>query len=178
MTFCCGQRALRDYRAKNDVLNQLSAELTTSYTEIPASIEKMRGELKQALRTAKKQQSALLQIEAAQMLADAETIAGQKIVTQVFSRRDINEVRILANTIGRNPETIALFASNGNSTTFVFACSKGNSTKMSDLLQTALAAVGGGKGGGSATYAQGESQESNSAEIHAALAAAQAQIQP
>ena len=60
--FCCGNRALFDYRLKNSIVNQLSTELTTGPAEIVDSVVRNKEESKENRRTLKKTAGAALTI--------------------------------------------------------------------------------------------------------------------
>lgn len=153
--FCCGQRALIDYRTKNGILAQLSAELTCGYWEIDAILDKMRSELQVARKTIKRQQATLLQSEADQLHAAGEIMGSATVVAKIFTERDSAEIRNLAIQISRKPGTIALLVANDSATALIFARAKDAPGDMNDLLQHILQQLDDGQGGGSATFAQG-----------------------
>ncbi|MCO5204885.1 MAG: DHHA1 domain-containing protein [Anaerolineae bacterium] len=179
--FCCGQRALLDYRAKNGVVNQISAELTCGYWEIGSNLTKMRTELQAARKTIKQQQATLLQYEADQLHATGEEMESATVIARVFTERDSAEIRNLANQISRKPGTIVLFAVYAPATALIFARAKDVDGDMADLLQRVLHQLGDGKGGGSSTFAQGSTNalyngKQPPAALFAALAAAKEQL--
>ena len=166
--FRCGQRALQDYGVKNDILATLANNLTCAQTDLPKIIGNLSSDLKKANKALKKAKSQLLQAEAAQLLDSAESVNGLQIVQHVFERRDAGEVRQLANQVGRNSNTVALFGLAGKNGMLMLARAKDVSGSMQTLLQSALNEIGG-SGGGSDQFAQGGGLPLNSAEIQTLL---------
>ena len=152
--FRCGQRALRDYDAKNSILTTLAKNLTCAQADLPQNVSNLSRELKQSGKALKKAKTQLVQAEAQRLFDSAEIDDGTHIVQHVFEGRDSADVRQLANQISRNKNTITLLGLAGKNSLFVLTRSKDAPGSMQRLLQLALAEIGG-SGGGSDQYAQG-----------------------
>ena len=153
--FSCGRRALRDYRQKNDLVNQLTTELTTGADNIVAAVGRLQADARDAQRTARKQQATLLRLEAEELRRDGVRHGEVTIVTRVFNDKDPAQLRLLANHLVAAQETIALLGLAGSKTHLVFGRSAGAPGSMNQLLKTALEMLGSGSGGGSDLFAQG-----------------------
>src|SRR5262249_6810428 len=96
----------------------------------------------------------LAELRAAQMLADAPTEQGKKVVVHVYADRDVAFVKLLAQKIAKHPQAVALVASTAGEPTLVFAQNSGLPFNMGALMKQAMAELGG-RGGGSKDFAQG-----------------------
>ncbi len=170
--FRCGGRALRDYREKNAIVNQLTADLTCSPGEIPASVARIQEDFKAVQRAHKAANGLLLDYEAARLAASAPQQNGVRVVRQNFPDRDFADVRALAARLAQEPGIVALLATSGERAQMVFARSADLPHDMNLLLKGALALIANGRGGGQPPMAQGGGSASP-AEIDAALAAAE-----
>lgn len=171
--FRCGERALDDYRRKNAILNRLSAELTCGINDIEPGLHKLRRELKAARKLAKTQRNALLGMEADQLAAGAVAVGAVRVVRRIFPNRDIGELRQLANVTSRQHAAVALFAAlTDRGAHFIFA-GDASGLPLNALLRQALDAAGGGNGGGSATFAQGNAPHATPQSAETALNAVQ-----
>lgn len=155
--FCCGQRALRDYRLKNSLINQLSAELTTGMTEIAESVNRLKEENKENRRKLKKQQEQLLYFEAAELLKNGKMLGETAVVSHVFTSEesDPGQLRMLANHLTQHSQVIALLGLAGDKAQLLFCRSQDAPGEMNQLIKPALQVLGSAAGGGSAVLAQG-----------------------
>ena len=153
--FRCGGRALRDYREKNAIVNQLTADFTCSMAEITGATTRLQEDMKAAQRALKSATGTLLNYEAAQLSAEAPEQNGMRIVKLNFPNRDFGDVRGLATRITQEPGRVALLAVSGEKAQMVFARSTDLSADMNALLKRVLPLLNGGRGGGQAQLAQG-----------------------
>ena len=155
--FCCGQRALRDYRLKNSVVNQLAADLTTSIPEIVTSVTRTKEENKALRRTMKTQQEQLLYFEATELLKNGKMVGETAVVTKVFSSEESSpaQLRILANHLTQNGQVVALLGLAGDKSQLLFCRSQHAPGEMNQLIKPALQILGSAAGGGTAVLAQG-----------------------
>ena len=155
--FCCGQRALQDYRFKNSIVNQLSTELTTGSVEVVPSVLRLQDEAKENRRKLKKQQEQLLIFEAAKMLAESKKVGNTAVISRVFTQDDCDpeQLRILANHLTNNSQVIALLGFSGEKSQLLFSRSQDAPGEMNQLIKPALQVLGSAAGGGSPMMAQG-----------------------
>jgi alanyl-tRNA synthetase len=167
--FQCGQRALNDYGYKNEILNNLSSELTTGYSEIEHSVNRIREEAKITRQQLKKQSKKLVEYEAQQLLNEMAETDKIRIVCLAYVDRSPDEIRLLANKIAQSDGNVALLGLAGSKSQIVFACSRNLPIEMNRILNQTLPYLGEATGGGSATFAQGGGPEITQKEMRKAL---------
>lgn len=155
--FACGQRALQDYRLKNSLANQLTAELTTGLDELIPSVLRNREELKEARRRLKKQQEQLLYFEAANLLNQAKMVGDTAVITHTFTAEEVDpgQLRVLGSHLCQNSQVVALLGLAGEKSQLLFCRSQDAPGEMNQLIKPALQLLGSAAGGGSAVMAQG-----------------------
>ncbi len=155
--FVCGQRALNDYRLKNSIVNQLSADLTTGIGEVAESVQRLREEAKENRRHLKKQQEQLLFFEAANLLQASKMVGETAVISHVFTgaESDPGQMRILANHLTQNKQVVALLGLAGEKSQLLFCRSQNAPGEMNQLIKPALQILGSAAGGGTALMAQG-----------------------
>ncbi len=153
--FCCGGRALRDYREKNAIANQLAAGLTCALGEIPQAVARLQDDFKAAQRALKAANGLLLDAEAERLVAGAPDGDGIRLVKGVYPDRSFGDLRDLAARIAQQPRAVALLATSGDKAQVVLARSADLPQDMNALLKQILPLLGGGRGGGQPQMAQG-----------------------
>jgi alanyl-tRNA synthetase len=154
--FRCGGRALADYRLKNTVINGLTADLTVGIEELRPAVSRLQEQLREAQRGLKATSARLLELDAAELLANAPKTGAVSVVTRVLPGRDAADLRQLAGLLTKGDGVIAILAAPGpERASFVFARSANLSADMNGLLRRMLGALPGGKGGGQPNLAQG-----------------------
>ncbi|GJM40081.1 MAG: alanyl-tRNA editing protein [Ardenticatenaceae bacterium] len=171
VSFACGQRALHDYRLKNSIINQLSAELTTGIEEIVPSVLRSKDENKENRRRLKKQQERLLFFEAKSLIEQSKKVGKTAVVTRVFSKEEIDsgQMRVLGNHLTQNSQVIALLGLAGEKSQLLFCRSKDAPGEMNRLIKPALHILGSAAGGGSAIMAQGGGPATDQERIQQAI---------
>jgi alanyl-tRNA synthetase len=153
--FVCGGRALRDYRLKNGVLQNLAAMLTVGYWELPEAVGRLQEEAKAARREARSLRERLVEVEAARLAETAVSVGPLRVARAVEENWDPADLRALAQKVAAHPGTVALVASVGGERVHLcVACAEGVPADATALLR-AIAEPLGGKGGGQARFAQG-----------------------
>lgn len=170
--FCCGGRALRDYREKHALLSQLASDLTTAYTEIPTIVDKLREENKSLHRELRTLRAVLLERTAEQLWQDGECRDGYTLVMHAFEGYDAGEVRQVVQRLIAHPTTIALCGVAGEKAMLIVARSDDLPHDMVPVLMRGLAEWHVERGGGRPSFAQGGGVSAGLAEVEAALAAA------
>lgn len=160
--FLCGRRALNDYKEKNEVLNNLSAEFTTGFRELENSVAKLQAEARSARNSFKKQTKRLIALESEEMLRGVKNREDSPtVIPEIFHDRALEEIRILANQIVRNPKCVAVFGQTGERAHLIFASSGDIGIGMDQVLAQVLPMLEDGSGGGSAKFAQGSGLAAN-----------------
>jgi alanyl-tRNA synthetase len=153
--FCCGRRALRDYRQKNSIVNRLMADLTTGQGDIVEAVGRLREEAKQANRTIKKQQAELAQVEATYLLQNGSRKGNTTVITHVFSDCAPAQLQSVANLLAKQAGVVALLGVAGPQAKLLFCRAADAPGEMNQLIKPALQTLGSTAGGGSPTFAQG-----------------------
>jgi alanyl-tRNA synthetase len=170
--FCCGGRALRDYRTKHAIISQLAADLTCSYREVGDALERLQADLKDAQRALRAATARLIELEAEHLLANAAALGGARLVKAAFDERDPGEVRALASRLVEAPAVIALLGTSGEKAQLFLARSADLPYDMNAALRQGLAVLGNARGGGRPDFAQGGGVPASSEQVQAALEAA------
>ncbi len=174
--FRCGARALSDYRRKNAIVHQLAADFTCGVPEVTQAVAKLRAEAQSYHKELKAAKEALLEHEAAQLAAVAPTVNGWRVVRRAWADRDANEIRGLATQLAALPGAVALLGTSGSKAHLVFARADDVERDMNTALKSALAALGGGRGGGNARLAQGGGVSADLPQVESALKLAETEL--
>jgi alanyl-tRNA synthetase len=163
VSFLCGDRALAAARADDALLIQLGRELSVARPDLPVALARLKSDTKAAAKERQTLREELANYHAARLLVEDQPQNDLRIVRRIFPDRDVDYTKLLASRVASAAaHTVALLASTpdpGQPATLVVSCSKDLNTQQppidaSQLLRTALAAVGG-RGGGSPSLAQG-----------------------
>ena len=147
--FLAGHRARADYARKHAIVQTLSAALTCAQPDLPAAVERLSSSLSEARRALNAYRERDLDVEAQRIAESAnDRIGGWTVVPVAFADRSIDDVKGLALRITEAPDRIALLVASGPRTQLVFARSENVSLDLKPAFEGALAALGGGKGGG------------------------------
>lgn len=157
VSFLCGNRAIAAARADDTLLTQLSRELSTSRTDIPAALARLKTDARAGAKERQTLREELANYHAARLLVEDPSQQDLRIVRRIFPDRDADYIKLLATRVtGAAAHTVALLASTQQSpATLVIATSSELDHDANQLLRNALTPFGG-KGGGSATLAQGQ----------------------
>jgi alanyl-tRNA synthetase len=154
LEFLCGGRAIRRARADHELLVRLASGFTSSAQDLPQLVEAQRRELKDANSDRRELQAALDLCRARELYQGAAPDAAgiRKVVVRETSE-PLEALRGLAQAYASMPRAIFV----GTAATppaVVLAASPDAGVDAAGLLKGLLATVGG-RGGGSATLAQG-----------------------
>jgi alanyl-tRNA synthetase len=152
--FLCGFRALKDYRAKNRWLYEITRELGVSGGEAGERVKKHLEENRELRSRLNRATEALLEMEALSLTGEARAVAGLKVILRVFRNREVKEVKLLAEKLTSESAVVALLGVAADSAALIFSCSRGLGIDMRELMALASPLVGG-KGGGGPAFAQG-----------------------
>jgi alanyl-tRNA synthetase len=154
VTFLCGARALRDYRAVHRDASDIAAGMSVARAELPQTIARLRDEARASAKALAAAQAQLDELEAHDLLAAAVDLpSGARAITAIWDDRDAASLRAMARRLTAAPGTIALIA--GERAQLCFARSRDVALDVAPLLRAALQSLGGAKGGGAPDFAQG-----------------------
>jgi alanyl-tRNA synthetase len=158
--FVCGGRALRAHRRLRDVVTDGARLLSVMQDEIPAGIERLQTDAKEARRQVKDLQSKLAGHEAAALAGSAT----DGVVVATLDGWDQNGLKGIATAIASRPGLVAALLGGPPSFPVVLARSADRTTDCGAVLKQ-LTAKFGGKGGGRPELAQGGGLQGNPKEI-------------
>lgn len=153
--FVCGGRALADAAERRGLLAETAGLLDSGVQDVPGLVSKQQEALRNAEREVKALREGLVGYQARELLADAETAGGVRLVAEAINDSEPESVQSLARALIAEPSVVALLgcAQRGKSTV-VFARSDDFPLHVGDLLRDTLKQFGGG-GGGRPDFAQG-----------------------
>jgi alanyl-tRNA synthetase len=158
VSFLCGGRSIAAARADDSLLTQLGRELSVGRADLPTALTRVKAEVRAAGKERQTLREELANYHAARLLVEDPPQNDLRIVRRVFPDRDADYIKLLAGRLTTAaPHTIALLASTQQpqeQVAVVVACSQELGRNAGELLRAALAQAGG-RGGGSATLAQG-----------------------
>jgi alanyl-tRNA synthetase len=164
--FLCGGRALRRLRAWRDVFSATSRVLSVMPEGLAPAIERLQAENKSLGRTLRDMQEQLAVHKAAELVAAAERGPdGRIVVARSIEGWDASGLKAIANAAAGSPGVcVAVFS---GSAPFLTVIARADDVKIVDALQAlkALVARFGGKGGGTAKFAQGGGLEGDIDEL-------------
>lgn len=166
--FLCGARALRDYAAKNTLVNRLAGRLTVGHSELDEAIARLQNDAKQLRRDLRRARRQLLESEACQLAGEAELAGSYRVVRRVWENRDRGELRALAQGLTQRPNVVALLATVGGRTDMCFARADGMELDAAALVREACVRLKG-KGGGQPHLAQGSAPVTDPMRVRAVL---------
>jgi alanyl-tRNA synthetase len=154
LTFVCGHRALRTFRAlRNTVAGSVRA-LSVLPEELPSAIERIQVEAKDLRKTIKRLHESLAGHEATRLIGGAGEINGTRIIVEVLNGWDAAGLKATASSITANARTAAILFSSEAPASIVITRSPDVSIDANALLRD-LTRRFGGRGGGKPDLAQG-----------------------
>lgn len=162
--FVCGGRALRAYGTLRDIVAGSVRLISVLPTELPAGIERMQGEAKEAKRRLKDLQSRLAAFEGSSLADRAETIGSHRVVMAALDGWDPVGLKTIASAIVERPGHVAVLLGVPAPCAIVVARAADATADSGALLRT-LTERFGGKGGGRPDLAQGGGLQGSVEEI-------------
>jgi len=153
--FVCGKRAARTARRDYAALTDAAGLLSSHIWDVPEQLRKLQDEIRTIRKAGERVQEELAELYARQILSDMPETAGRKVVSRMFTDRDLSFIKLLAQKLTRqSPKAVALLGTALSQPTLIFAQSAGLPFDMGALMKETLARLGG-RGGGSKDMAQG-----------------------
>jgi alanyl-tRNA synthetase len=152
--FRCGARSIRRARADHALLSRLAGDLSSSPEELPGLLQTLRGEIKESNAARRDLEAQLDAYRARELyLAAVPDATGIRRVVVRQERGTLEGLRGVAQAFASMPLAIFVGAA-ASPPALVLATSPDSGVDAAGVLKGLLASVGG-RGGGSATMAQG-----------------------
>jgi alanyl-tRNA synthetase len=154
LTFVCGARVLRTFRAYRDAVAGAVRALSVLPHELPDAIERAQLEAKEGRKTVTRLQRVLAGHEAARLLSEPAKHDGVRVVTQMVEGWDAAGLKLIAAALTDQSDVAAALLSSGDPMAIVVARSPNVGIDASKALKAMLDRFGG-RGGGRPDLAQG-----------------------
>jgi len=154
ITFICGGRALATFGQFRDVLAEAGRRASGPIAELPAAIERLQTEARDAARTERRLLEELTGYRAAEFRGRAETVRGGRGVLRAAPGADAGALKALAAAIVAEPGFLAVLVGDGQPAPVIAARSADVTFDAAAWVKQAVARFGG-RGGGRAEMAQG-----------------------
>ncbi|HEY0350981.1 MAG TPA: DHHA1 domain-containing protein, partial [Gemmatimonadales bacterium] len=162
--FRCGARAVRRARADHGMLSRLASDFSAAPDELPRLINTLRGDLKEATAARQDLETKLDAYRARELyLAAVPDATGIRRVVVREERGSLEGLRGVAQAFASLPMAIFVGAV-VNPPALVLATSPDSGVDAAGVLKGLVTSVGG-RGGGSATLAQGTVPEKTELEV-------------
>ena len=162
--FLCGGRALDAWREYRDAVTGTVRLVSVLPKELPAGIERLLAEGRDAKKAIKALAQKLASHEAGALGARAEAVGGTRVVAEVVDGYDAASLRTLASSIVAAPEHLVLLVSHERPVLVALARSADVAIDCATCLRE-LTGRFGGRGGGKAELAQGGGLEAAPGEV-------------
>ncbi|MDO8155901.1 alanyl-tRNA editing protein [Bacillus toyonensis] len=156
LTFIAGWRTLKLTGQQQQIMKDVSKQLNSSETDIPAKVAQLLISQKENEKAIQTMNEKLLFAEANELLQQPAEIHAGFLISKVFTNRSMQEVAKLSAIITEQQEhAITYFIiENDDKLQCILACGKTVTLDMNALLKDALPAIEG-KGGGNKKSARG-----------------------
>jgi alanyl-tRNA synthetase len=167
LTFVCGARALRALRGYRDAVAGSVRSLSVLPHELPAAVERIQMEGKQARKSIARLQSELAVHEAARLIAAAPVVDGVRRVAHVVDGWDAAGLKAVASSMTAQTGVAVTLVGTSTPIAVVVARSSDVALDANGVLQLILKRFGG-RGGGKPEMAQAAGLNGDPQEIVAA----------
>ena len=152
--FVCGLRARTDYVRRIDWMNRLSSSLEMNESEVLDAINKMQTGRKEGERKIRALTEKLLVYEADELASEIQVISDMPLLTQTFTDRNADEIRLLAHQLITRHQCVVLLGGGLDKMQLIFARSHGLPYTMGTLMKNTMQHIGE-RGGGRPEIAMG-----------------------
>lgn len=160
--FICGARAVSDYIAKHQWIDEMSYLLSCNTINLLDEVRKLSTELGKALSEKASLKAEVAQYEVQSMINSCEKIKDIRVIKNIYDSVDLKYVNLLASKLVTFPKVVVLFGvKTKDKAQLVFMRSKDvNTINMNFLLKDAITLIDG-NGGGNDLSAQGGGKNNN-----------------
>ncbi len=156
LTFIAGWRILKLMGQQQQIMKDVSKQLNSSETDIPAKVAQLLTSQKENEKAIQTMNENLLYAEANELLQQPVEIHAGILISKVFTNRSMQEIAKLSAIITEQQEHALTYfvIENEDKLQCILACGKTVTLDMNTLLKDALPAIEG-KGGGNKKSARG-----------------------
>jgi len=153
--FVCGGRALRDYRTANQTATSVARRLSVGRDEASEAVARLAEEHRQLGRRARTLVELAIKAEAQELFDATPVTHNRRLILHIFNDRDFDDVKLLAHRLATYDGVLVLLATRTRAMArLVFTRSADLPVEVHTLLHAACEQLGG-RGGGTADFAQG-----------------------
>lgn len=153
--FAAGNQALEQFRRYHQGLDNVSNLLSASIDDVYNLVQKLQNERQDFGKQVKTLRQEVLSYESINLLAKAENIGNLQLVKMSYKDRTNDELRILANLLSAQNQTVAVLVNQtGENVTVIVSAADDSNIHAGNTLK-AIVTQFEGRGGGRENYAQG-----------------------
>lgn len=153
--FIAGIQALELFHQMYAALIGLANEMTISWQDLPEVVERQVEQLNSLQKDLQAHRQASVKYEARDLVEQAASQMGIRLVLQCFEDRSTSELRMLAEILKQVPDLVSFLATkDGQKVSLIVTCGVSSGKDARQLLNAQLARING-RGGGDARLAQG-----------------------
>jgi len=156
--FLCGQRALKDYRIKQNILRETCQILTSGEEEVVSILGRWQEDRKISSRRIRSLTETVLTHMATNLIESREQAGSYKLVVSLLTGYEPQDIQTLVKKLIQNQDTIAFIGLKRERGYLCFGRSQSVDIDMRPILSEACLMLNG-KGGGSPFIAQGNGPE-------------------
>ncbi len=153
VSFACGGRAVRQFRALRDAATATARQLSVLPAELPDAVVRLQADLKALRHEQRALFERLAAYEAAELASAADQHPGLSIASAVLDGRDGAALKSLAQAVASRPGYAAILVSGSRPALVVVARGDGVALDAGDVVRQLVSRFGG-KGGGRPELAQ------------------------
>lgn len=154
--FLAGNRAVKEFLDRSNILDEVSIELTTGFDEVVKSVKALKSNINDLKEENKKVKAALAGYEVKSLKDNGEALGDVTLVVKTFENENSKYLGTLAEKLTAEDNTVVLFGTgDSEKANLLFACSKNlDKLNMGAVLKESILIIDG-RGGGSKVLAQG-----------------------
>lgn len=151
--FLCGWRALKDYQAKQKILDQMKQQLSVGEAEMITQIERWAEDRKVSKKKLKALQIQLDDFQVEELLNQSESVGQLRLVTHIFEDAEPGSKKNLVQKLIQRPNVLVLLGIRSDKVSLIMGRSDNIDLDIRPVLQQACSWIEG-KGGGGVSFGQ------------------------
>jgi alanyl-tRNA synthetase len=153
--FVCGNRALNDYRWKNNYINKISSLLSVKDNDTLNAVNRIYNENKNLLKEIKSIKNELLHYKSIELLQKSYIYKGLRVIKKKFKNMDLKEIRYIASEVLKENNVIVIFGIETKEKCHILMGKSRNiDFDISEIFNLTVSIIGG-QGGGTPFMLQG-----------------------